>query len=173
MHAPYLRGRTASDRTVGFRATGDEYSDANLPRPPPDRESPFPRGPDRIKTTDVRNSKDNPRKDWEIMSNYHFDTLAVHAGAAPDPTTKARVTPIYQSSAFVFDDADHAARLFGLQEFGNIYARIGNPTAEVLEARVAALEGGTAALTASSGHGAQLLTFHVLMEPGDDFLAAK
>jgi O-acetylhomoserine (thiol)-lyase len=107
------------------------------------------------------------------MSNYHFDTLAVHAGAAPDPTTKARVTPIYQSSAFVFDDADHAARLFGLQEFGNIYARIGNPTAEVLEARVAALEGGTAALTASSGHGAQLLTFHVLMEPGDDFLAAK
>ena len=74
-----------------------------------------------------------------------FATLAVHAGAAPDPTTGARATPIYQTTSFVFEDVDHAAALFGLQTFGNIYTRIGNPTNGVLEARVAALEGGTAA----------------------------
>ena len=75
-----------------------------------------------------------------------FSTLAVHAGAQPDPTTGARATPIYQTTSFVFNDADHAASLFGLQAFGNIYTRIGNPTNAVLEERVAALEGGTAAL---------------------------
>ena len=75
-----------------------------------------------------------------------FDTLAVHAGAKPDPTTGARITPIYQTTAFVFEDVDHAASLFGLQAFGNIYTRITNPTAAVLEERVAALEGGTAGL---------------------------
>ncbi len=107
------------------------------------------------------------------MSNYHFDTLAVHAGAAPDPTTKARVTPIYQTTSFVFDDADQAARLFGLQEFGNIYTRLGNPTWAVLEERVAALEGGTAALVTASGHSAQLLVFHTLLEAGDEFLAGQ
>src|SRR5205823_14205920 len=78
-----------------------------------------------------------------------FSTLAVHAGAQPDPTTGARVTPIYQTTSFVFNDADHAASLFGLQTFGNIYTRIGNPTNAVLEERVAALEGGTAALARS------------------------
>ena len=107
------------------------------------------------------------------MSDPKFATKAVHAGAQPDPTTKARATPIYQTTSYVFDDADHAARLFGLQEFGNIYTRIMNPTNDVLEQRMAALEGGTAALSVSSGHAAQALIFHTLLQPGDEFLAAK
>lgn len=102
-----------------------------------------------------------------------FDTLAIHAGAAPDPTTGARITPIYQTTAYVFRDTDHAANLFGLAEFGNIYTRLMNPTTAVLEEKVAALEGGTAALATSSGHGAQLLIFHTLMEAGDNFIAAN
>src|ERR1700746_2367337 len=102
-----------------------------------------------------------------------FSTLAVHAGAQPDPTTGARVTPIYQTTSFVFNDADHAASLFGLQAFGNIYTRIGNPTNAVLEERVAALEGGTAALAVASGHAAQMVVFHTLLEPGDEFIAAR
>src|SRR6201989_2231569 len=96
-----------------------------------------------------------------------FATLSVHAGAAPDPATGARATPIYQTTSFVFDDVDHAASLFGLQAFGNIYSRIGNPTNAVLEERVAALEGGTAGLAVASGHAAQLLIFHTLLDPGD------
>jgi O-acetylhomoserine (thiol)-lyase len=102
-----------------------------------------------------------------------FATLAVHAGAQPDPTTKARATPIYQTTSFVFDDVDHAASLFGLKAFGNIYSRIGNPTNGVLEERVAALEGGTAALAVASGHAAQLLTFQTLLAPGDEFIAGN
>lgn len=102
-----------------------------------------------------------------------FNTLAVHAGAKPDPATGARATPIYQTTSYVFDDADHAASLFGLKAFGNIYTRIMNPTQAVLEERVAALEGGTAALATASGHAAQLLVFHNLLTPGDNFLAAK
>lgn len=102
-----------------------------------------------------------------------FATLSIHAGAQPDPTTGARTTPIYQTTSFVFNDADHAASLFGLQAFGNIYTRIGNPTNAVLEERVAALEGGTAALTVASGHAAQLVTFHTLLQPGDEFIAAR
>ncbi len=102
-----------------------------------------------------------------------FSTLAIHAGAAPDAATGARATPIYQTSSFVFDDVDHAASLFGLQAFGNIYTRIGNPTCAVLEERVAALEGGTAALAVASGHAAEFLVFHTLMQPGDEFIAAK
>src|SRR4051812_31684069 len=102
-----------------------------------------------------------------------FDTLAIHAGAAPDAATGARATPIYQTTSFVFDDVDHAASLFGLQAFGNIYSRIGNPTCSVLEERVAALEGGTAALAVASGHAAQFLVFHTLLQPGDEFVAAK
>ena len=101
-----------------------------------------------------------------------FATLAIHAGAQPDPTTGARATPIYQTTSFVFDDADHAASLFGLQTFGNIYTRIGNPTTAVLEERVAALEGGTAGLAVASGHAAQVLVFHALMPPGDEFVAS-
>ena len=102
-----------------------------------------------------------------------FATLAVHAGAQPDPATGARATPIYQTTSFVFDDVDHAASLFGLQAFGNIYTRIGNPTCAVLEERVAALEGGTAALAVASGHAAEFLVFHTLMQPGDEFIASK
>src|ERR1700727_2098037 len=102
-----------------------------------------------------------------------FATLAVHAGAQPDPTTGARATPIYQTTSFVVNDADHAASLFGLQAFGNIYTRIGNPTQAVLEERVAALEGGTAALATASGHAAQVVVFQMLLNPGDEFIAAR
>ncbi|MGE0232627.1 MAG: O-acetylhomoserine aminocarboxypropyltransferase [Flavobacteriaceae bacterium] len=102
-----------------------------------------------------------------------FDTLAIHAGAAPDPTTGARATPIYQTTSFAFESADHAASLFGLQAFGNIYTRIMNPTQAVLEERVAALEGGTAALAVASGHAAQMLVFHTMMQPGDQIVAAR
>jgi len=101
-----------------------------------------------------------------------FATLSVHAGAKPDPATGARATPIYQTTAFVFEDVDHAASLFGLQAFGNIYTRITNPTTGVLEERIAALEGGTAALGVASGHAAQLLIFHTLLTPGDEFIAS-
>ncbi|MFU0505560.1 O-acetylhomoserine aminocarboxypropyltransferase [Pseudaminobacter sp. NGMCC 1.201702] len=102
-----------------------------------------------------------------------FNTLAVHAGAKPDPATGARATPIYQTTSFVFDDVEHAASLFGLKSFGNIYTRIMNPTQAVLEERVAALEGGTAALATASGHSAQLLVFHTLMKAGENFVASK
>ncbi len=106
------------------------------------------------------------------MSNHKFDTLAVHAGAVPDPTSKARITPIYQTASFVFDDADHAATLFNLQAFGNIYSRLTNPTNGVLEERITALEGGSTSLAVASGHAAQLITLHTLMETGEDFLAS-
>ena len=102
-----------------------------------------------------------------------FATLSIHAGAKPDPTTGARATPIYQTTSFVFDDVEHAASLFGLQAFGNIYTRIGNPTCAVLEERVAALEGGTAGLAVASGHAAQVIVMHALMTPGDEFVASK
>jgi O-acetylhomoserine (thiol)-lyase len=102
-----------------------------------------------------------------------FATLAVHAGARPDPTTGARATPIYQTTSYVFDSVEHAAALFGLQAFGNIYTRIMNPTQAVLEERIAALEGGTAALAVASGHAAQVVVFHTLMSPGDEFIAAR
>jgi O-acetylhomoserine (thiol)-lyase len=111
---------------------------------------------------------DNPNE-----RNPGFDTLAIHAGAQPDPTTGARATPIYQTTSFVFDDVDHAASLFGLQAFGNIYTRIGNPTTAVLEERVAALDGGTAALAVASGHAAQVIVMHNLMTSGDEFVASK
>jgi O-acetylhomoserine (thiol)-lyase len=104
---------------------------------------------------------------------YGFDTLAIHAGAQPDPATGARVTPIYQTTAYVFEDVKHAADLFALRAFGNIYTRIMNPTQAVLESKVAALEGGTAALAVASGHAAQLLTFHTILQPGDEFVAAR
>ena len=102
-----------------------------------------------------------------------FSTLSIHAGAQPDPTTGARATPIYQTTSFVFDDVEHAASLFGLQTLGNIYTRLGNPTNNVLEERVAALEGGTGALAVASGHAAQVLVFHALMESGDEIVAAN
>ncbi|PCJ71455.1 MAG: O-acetylhomoserine aminocarboxypropyltransferase [Rhodobiaceae bacterium] len=107
------------------------------------------------------------------MSDYGFNTIAIHAGAAPDPTTGSRATPIYQTTSFVFDDVDHAASLFNLQAFGNIYTRITNPTTAVLEERVATLEGGVAGVGLASGHAAQLVVFHTLMQPGDHFVAAR
>jgi len=107
------------------------------------------------------------------MSEYGFNTLSVHAGAQPDPATGARATPIYQTTAYVFEDADHAAALFNLQVFGNIYSRIMNPTNAVLEERVAALEGGRAGLAVASGHAAQLVALHTLMGPGDEIVAAR
>ncbi|EUK18400.1 O-acetylhomoserine aminocarboxypropyltransferase [Commensalibacter papalotli (ex Servin-Garciduenas et al. 2014)] len=102
-----------------------------------------------------------------------FETLSVHAGASPDPTTGARATPIYQTTAYVFDDVDQAANRFALADPGNIYSRITNPTQAVLEERITALEGGSAALATASGHAAEFLTFHTLMEPGDNFIAAR
>ena len=104
---------------------------------------------------------------------YGFETRAIHSGAAPDSATGARATPIYQTTSYVFDDADHAASLFNLHTFGHIYTRLSNPTVSVLEERVAALEGGRAAVAASSGHAGQFLTFFTLLEPGDEFLASR
>ena len=105
--------------------------------------------------------------------SYGFETRAVHAGAQPDPTTGARSTPIYQTTAYVFDDVDHAASLFNLHNFGFIYSRLSNPTVSVLEERVASLEGGRAAVAAASGHAAQFLLFATMLEPGDEFLASR
>jgi O-acetylhomoserine (thiol)-lyase len=102
-----------------------------------------------------------------------FATRAIHASARPDPTTGARTPPIFQTVSYVFDDVDHAASLYNLQSFGYLYTRVGNPTVSVLEERVAALEGGRAAVACASGHSAQLLAFFSLLEPGDEFLAAS
>lgn len=107
------------------------------------------------------------------MADYGFETLALHAGAAPDPTTGARATPIYQTTSFVFEDVDHAATLFNLQTFGNIYSRITNPTVSVLEERIASLEDGTAGLACASGHAAQLIAFHTLLSNGDEFISSN
>lgn len=101
-----------------------------------------------------------------------FETRAIHAGASPDPTTGARSTPIFQTTAFVFDDADHAASLFNLQTFGNIYARLSNPTTAVLEERLASLEGGRGTTCTASGHSAQILALFPLMNPGDTIVAS-
>ncbi|WP_422345900.1 O-acetylhomoserine aminocarboxypropyltransferase [Parasphingorhabdus sp.] len=103
----------------------------------------------------------------------HLETMAVHAGTEPDPTTNARITPIYQTASYVFDDVEHAADLFNLDAVGNIYTRIMNPTNGALEGKIAAMEGGAAALAVASGHAAQLLVFHVLMDPGAHIVAAK
>ena len=117
-----------------------------------------------------RRSKPQPLPVTNV--NYGFETRAIHAGAQPDPTTGARSTPIYQTTAYVFDDVDHAASLFNLHNFGYIYSRLTNPTVSVLEERVASLEGGRAAVAAASGHAAQFLVFATMLEPGDDFLAS-
>lgn len=101
-----------------------------------------------------------------------FETLSIHAGAQPDPATGARATPIYQTTSYVFEDVEHASALFNLEQYGYIYSRLTNPTVAVLEARLAALEGGTGATCAASGHAAQLMTLFALMESGDHFVAA-
>ncbi len=102
-----------------------------------------------------------------------LEILTIHAGCEPDPTTNARITPIYQTASYVFDSAEHAANLFALKEFGNIYSRIMNPTNAALEGKIAALEGGVGALGVGSGHASQLIVFHTLMEPGCEIVAAK
>ncbi|UYN97580.1 MAG: O-acetylhomoserine aminocarboxypropyltransferase [Enhydrobacter sp.] len=104
--------------------------------------------------------------------SYGFETLSVHAGAAPDPATGARAQPIYQTTAYVFEDADHAAALFNLQTVGFIYSRLTNPTNAALETRLATLEGGRGCTVTSSGHAAQVLALFPLMQPGDDIVAS-
>ncbi len=103
---------------------------------------------------------------------YGFDTLQIHAGARPDPATGARQTPIYQTTAYVFRDADHAAALFNLQEVGYIYSRLTNPTVAVLQERVATLEGGVGAVACSSGHAAQIMALFPLMRPGANVIVS-
>tara|TARA_A100001391_G_scaffold130111_2_gene89381 strand:+ start:24746 stop:26035 length:1290 start_codon:yes stop_codon:yes gene_type:complete len=107
------------------------------------------------------------------LTDQKLETLTIHAGQEPDPTTNARITPIYQTASYVFNDAEHAANLFALKEFGNIYSRIMNPTVDALEKKIAALEGGVGALGVASGHAAQLVAFHTLMEQGCNIVAAK
>src|SRR3990170_3892811 len=104
----------------------------------------------------------------EYQRQFGFNTRQLHAGQKPDPTTGARAVPIYQTTSYCFKDTDHAARLFALQEFGNIYTRIMNPTTDVLEQRVASLEGGVGALALASGQSAQLVALTSLMEAGDE-----
>lgn len=103
----------------------------------------------------------------------HFETLQVHAGQQPDPVTGSRAVPIYQTTSYVFNDSEHAARLFGLKEFGNIYTRIMNPTTDVFEKRIAALEGGVAALAVSSGQAAQFLAITNILQSGDNFVSTS
>ncbi len=100
-----------------------------------------------------------------------FETIALHGGQEPDPATNARAVPIYQTTSYVFNDSDHAARLFGLQEFGNIYTRIMNPTQDVLEKRITQLEGGVGALAFASGQAAETLTILNLASSGDEIVS--
>jgi O-acetylhomoserine (thiol)-lyase len=108
-----------------------------------------------------------------MSSEHRFETLQVHAGQEPAPGTNSRAVPIYQTTSYTFDDADHAARLFGLEEFGNIYTRIMNPTTDVFEQRVAALEGGVAAVATASGQAAQFLAITNLAQAGDEIVASS
>src|SRR3954452_61852 len=107
------------------------------------------------------------------QQKFRFETLQVHAGQEPDPVTHSRAVPIYQTTSYVFDSAEHAANLFGLKEFGNIYTRIMNPTTDVFEKRVAALEGGVAALATASGQAAQFLTIANIAQAGDNIVASS
>ncbi|TDQ19090.1 O-acetylhomoserine sulfhydrylase [Algoriphagus boseongensis] len=107
------------------------------------------------------------------MSTYRFETLQLHAGQAPDPTTNSRAVPIYQTTSYVFNSAEHGANLFGLKEFGNIYTRIMNPTTDVFEKRIAALEGGVAAVATSSGQAAQFLALNNILQAGENFVSTS
>src|ERR1700712_1387485 len=107
------------------------------------------------------------------MSTYHFETLQLHAGQQIDPTTKARAVPIYQTTSYGFDNSEHAANLFGLRAFGNIYTRIMNPTTDVFEKRIAALEGGVAALAVGSGQAAQFIALNNILQAGDNFVSTS
>jgi len=107
------------------------------------------------------------------MKQLNFDTLQLHAGQEVDETTLSRAVPIYQTSSYLFKNSNHAANLFGLKEFGNIYTRIGNPTTDVFEKRIAALEGGIAALATSSGQSAQFLALTNILENGNNFISTS
>lgn len=107
------------------------------------------------------------------MSNHRFETLQLHAGQQIDPTTKSRAVPIYQTTSYGFDNSEHAANLFGLKAFGNIYTRIMNPTTDVFEQRMAALEGGVAALATASGQAAQFLALNNILQAGDNFISTS
>lgn len=109
----------------------------------------------------------------DAATGYQFETLTLHAGQTVDPTTKSRAVPIYQTTSYVFNDASHAARLFALQEFGNIYTRLMNPTTDVLEQRIAALEGGTAGVAAASGQAAATLAITTICEAGDEIVSSS
>src|SRR3989339_1498929 len=102
-----------------------------------------------------------------------IDTIGLHAGQVPDPTTGSRAVPIYQTASYTFNSAEHAANLFGLKEFGNIYTRIGNPTTDVFEKRIAALEGGVAALATSSGQAAQFIALTNILQAGDNLVSTS
>eukprot|EP00854_Cymbomonas_tetramitiformis_P015850 gene15850-18798_t len=106
-----------------------------------------------------------------MADQQHFDTMQVHAGQAIDPTTNSRAVPIYATTSYVFNDAEHGADLFALKKFGNIYSRIMNPTCDVFEKRIAALEGGVAALAVSSGQSAQFLAISTIAEAGDNIVS--
>lgn len=108
-----------------------------------------------------------------MSQNLRFETLQVHAGQVPDPVTKSRAVPIHQTTSYVFDSAEHAANLFGLKEFGNIYTRIMNPTTDVFEKRVAALEGGVAALATGSGQSAQFIALQNILQQGDNIVSSS
>ena len=105
--------------------------------------------------------------------NFKYETLQLHAGQEPDPTTGARAVPIYQTTSYVFENAQHAADLFGLQKFGNIYTRIMNPTVDVFEKRIAALEGGIAALATASGQAAQIIAITNLAQAGENIVSSS
>ena len=106
-----------------------------------------------------------------MSTNYKFETLQVHAGQEVDKSTNSRAVPIYQTTSYVFDDAQHGADLFALRKFGNIYTRLMNPTTDVFEKRVAALEGGVSALATSSGQSAQFLAINNIVQAGDNFVS--
>lgn len=110
---------------------------------------------------------------WHALASQRFETLQLHAGQVPDPVTNSRAVPIYQTSSYVFNDAEHGANLFGLKEFGNIYTRLMNPTTDVFEKRVAALEGGVAALATASGQSAQFLAITNCMQAGDNLVSTS
>jgi len=105
--------------------------------------------------------------------NYKYETLQLHAGQEPDPVTGSRAVPIYQTTSFVFNNAEHGANLFALKEFGNIYTRIMNPTTDVFEKRIAALEGGVAAVATGSGLSAQFIALNNILKAGDNFVSTS
>ena len=123
----------------------------------------------RVKNTNI----EKQIQDKTMATQLKFETLQIHAGQEVDATTKSRAVPIYQTSSYVFDDAKDGADLFGLKKFGNIYTRLMNPTTDVFEKRIAALEGGVAALATSSGQSAQFLALNNILQAGDNFVTTS